>query len=201
LSQMQLKDNYTRDQPEFWQQCMGFVKAWQELAAAYTQQGREHKLLTGEVKQLMRPLHKMVKEASLAINDSPWSHLTSNNIGLMGPPSLSSFTSRTQPPKFLQKPNGTMSSSGGPSFPGPINTSIPAMASVFSGQPYSTASLGSQGSGGYSTPVPATPLSAALGAAAQATIPNTPRMPSQGSNTLNVFERADRLLSQTSRRV
>jgi hypothetical protein len=26
LSQMQLKDNYTRDQPEFWQQCMGFVK-------------------------------------------------------------------------------------------------------------------------------------------------------------------------------
>lgn len=149
----------------------------------------------------MRPLHKMVKEASLAINDSPWSHLTSNNLGLMGPPSLSSFTSRTQPPKFLNKPNGTMSSSGGGSFPGPINTSIPAMASVFSAQPYSTASFGSQGSGGYSTPVPATPLSAALGAAAQATIPNTPRMPSQGSNTLNVFERADRLLSQTSRRV
>jgi hypothetical protein len=26
LSQMQLKDSYTRNQPEFWQQCMGFVK-------------------------------------------------------------------------------------------------------------------------------------------------------------------------------
>lgn len=26
LSQMQLKDNYTRSQPEFWQQCMGFIK-------------------------------------------------------------------------------------------------------------------------------------------------------------------------------
>lgn len=26
LSQMQLKDNYTRDQPDFWQQCMGFIK-------------------------------------------------------------------------------------------------------------------------------------------------------------------------------
>ncbi|KAB2109150.1 hypothetical protein AG0111_0g3323 [Alternaria gaisen] len=200
LSQMQLKDSYTRNQPEFWQQCMGFIKAWQELAAAYTQQGREHKLLSGEIKQLMRPLHKMVKEASLAINDSPWSHLTSNNPGLMGPPSLSSITSRTQPPRFMKQPSGTMSSSGGPSFPGPINTSIPAMASVFSAQPYSTASFGSQGSGGYGTPVPATPLSAALGAAAQATIPNTPRV-SQGSNTLNVFERADRLLSQTSRRV
>jgi hypothetical protein len=177
-------------------------QAWQELAAAYTQQGREHKLLSGEIKQLMRPLHKTVKEASLAINDSPWSHLTSNNLGLMGPPSsLSSFTSRTQPPRFLQKPNGTMSSSGGPSFPGPINTSIPAMNSIFSAQPYSTTSFGSQGSGGYGTPVPATPLSAALGAAAQATIPNTPRVPSQASGSLNVFERADRLLSNTSRRI
>lgn len=175
-------------------------QAWQELAAAYTQQGREHKLLSGEIKQLMRPLHKMVKEATLAINDSPWSHLTSSNTGLMGPPSLSSITSRVQPPRFMKQPNGTMSSSGGPSFPGPINTSIPAMASVFSAQPYSNASFGSQGSGGYGTPVPATPLSAALGAAAQATVPNTPRV-SQPSNTLNVFERADRLLSQTSRRV
>ncbi|KAI4628948.1 hypothetical protein J4E83_003501 [Alternaria metachromatica] len=200
LSQMQLKDSYTRNQPEFWQQCMGFIRAWQELAAAYTQQGREHKLLSGEIKQLMRPLHKMVKEATLAINDSPWSHLTSSNTGLMGPPSLSSITSRVQPPRFMKQPNGTMSSSGGPSFPGPINTSIPAMASVFSAQPYSNASFGSQGSGGYGTPVPATPLSAALGAAAQATVPNTPRV-SQPSNTLNVFERADRLLSQTSRRV
>lgn len=26
LSQMQLKDSYTRSQPEFWQQCMGFIK-------------------------------------------------------------------------------------------------------------------------------------------------------------------------------
>lgn len=169
---------------------------------AYTQQGKDHKLLSPDVKQLMRPLHKTVKEASLAINDSPWSHLTSNNPGLMGPPSLSSFTSRTQPPRFLNKPpQMTMNSGGGPSFPGPINTSLPAMSSVFSAQPYSTTSLGSQGSGGYGTPVPATPLSAALGAAAQATVPNTPRLPSQSSNTLNVFERADRLLSQTSRRV
>ncbi|KAL6707211.1 RAM signaling network component [Coniothyrium glycines] len=200
LSQMQLKDSYTRSQPEFWQQCMGFIKAWQELAAAYTQQGKDHKLLSVELKQLMRPLHKTVKDASLAINDSPWSHLTSNNPGLMGPPSLSSSTSRTQPPRYFNKLSATMSSGGGMPLPGPINTSIPAMASAFSSQPYSTSSFGSQGSGGYGTPVPATPLSAALGAAAQATIPNTPRVSSQ-SDTLRVFERADRLLSQTSRRI
>lgn len=195
--------------PEFFPELLAnntLSQAWQELAVAYTQQGKDHKLLSPDVKQLMRPLHKTVKDASLAINDSPWSHLTSNNPGLMGPPStVSSFTSRTQPPKFLNKPpNMTMTSGGGPSFPGPINTSISGMTSVFSGQPYSTASFGSQGSGGYATPVPATPLSAALGVAAQATVPNTPRLPTHPnhpSSTINVFERADRFLSQTSRRV
>jgi hypothetical protein len=199
LSQMQLKDSYTRGQAEFWQQCMGFIKAWGELATAYTQQGKDHKLLSPDVKQLMKPLHKTVKEASSAIYGSPWSHLTSNNPGLMGPPSLSSITSRTQPPRF--RPG--MGASGGSSYLGPINTQVPAMNSVQFTQPYSTASLLSQSSGGYGTPgVPATPLSAALGAAAQATVPTTPKFaPGHGPNTLNVFERADRLLNQTSRRI
>lgn len=176
------------------------MQAWGELATAYTQQGKHHKLLSPEVKQLMRPLHKTVKEASAAIYSSPWSHLTSNYSGSMGPPSLSSITSRTQPPKYLNRPG--MGASGGSSYLGPINTQIPSINSSFSAQPYSTTSLTSQGSGGYGTPVPATPLSAALGAAAQATVPNTPKLaPGHGSNTLNVFERADRLLSQTQRRI
>ncbi|KAH7125335.1 RAM signaling pathway protein-domain-containing protein [Dendryphion nanum] len=199
LSQMQLKDRYTRSQPAFWQQCMSFIKAWGELAAASTGDGRNMGLLSPEVKQLMKPLHRTVKEASLAINDSPWSHLTSTYPGLMGPPSLSSFTSRTQPPKYLNKP--PMNMNGGSSFPGPINTTITSVASAFS-QPYTNSGFGS-GSGGYITPVPATPLSAALGAAAQATVPNTPNHfpPHSGStSTINVFERADRLLSQTARR-
>lgn len=176
-------------------------QAWGELATAYTQQGKDHKLLSPDVKQLLRPLHKTVKEASSAIYSSPWSHLTSNNPGSTGPPLLSSITSRTQPPRFLNRPG--MGASGGSSYLGPINTQIPTVSSTFSGQPYSTASLLSQGSSGYGTPgVPATPLSAALGAAAQATVPNTPKFaPGHGSNTLNVFERADRLLSQTQRRI
>jgi len=154
-------------------------------------------LLSPEVKQLMKPLHRTVKEASLAINDSPWSHLTSNNLGIVS--SLSSFTSRTQPPKFLSKAD--MSSNGGLPLPGPINTSITNLTSAYS-QPYSTSSVGSQGSGGYMTPVPATPLSAALGAAAQATVPSTPKHPPiQTTNTINFNERADRFLSQTARRV
>jgi hypothetical protein len=169
------------------------MQAWGELAAAYTQQGKDHKLLSFEVKQLMKPLHRMVKEASLVINDSPWSHLTSNSSGMMGPPSLSSMTSRTSAPRFLGRP--TMVSGGGPSFPGPINTSLPAVGNSF---PSATMSVNS---GGYPTPVPATPLSAALGAAAQATVPNTPGLRSQSTSTVNFFERADRLMNQPNRRI
>ncbi|KAF2013774.1 hypothetical protein BU24DRAFT_350289 [Aaosphaeria arxii CBS 175.79] len=201
LSQMQLKDRYTRSQPVLWQQCMNFIKAWGELASASTGDGRNMGLLSPEVKQLMKPLHRTVKEASLAINDSPWSHLTSNNTGLMGPPSLSSFTSRTQPPKFLNK--NLMVANGGSTVPNPINTSITSIASAYS-QHYPTPSLTANStSGGFATPVPATPLSAALGAAAQATVPNTPNHmppPPTHNSTINVFERADRLLSQTARR-
>jgi len=152
-------------------------------------------LLSPEVKQLMKPIHKTVKDATCAINDSPWSHLTSNNPGLAS--SLSSFTSRTQPSKYAHKP--TMTGSSGMSYLGPINTSISSVTSAFS-QPYTGNSLGSQGSGGYITPVPATPLSAALGAAAQATVPNTP-MTLQHPNSINFNERADRYLSQTARRI
>lgn len=145
----------------------------------------------------MKPLHKTVKEASAAIYSSPWSHLTSNNHNSMGPPSLSSITSRTQPPRFLNRPGMGASN---PSYLSAINTQVPFANSTYSSQPYSTASLLSATSSGYGTPgVPATPLSAALGAAAQATVPNTPKLPGHGS--LNVFERADRLLSQTSRRI
>lgn len=149
----------------------------------------------------MRPLHKSVKEASNAIYSSPWSHLTSNNPGSTGPPSaLSSITSRTQPPRFPNRPG--MSGSGN-SYLGAINTQVPTANSMYSSQPYSTTSLLSTTSSGYGTPgVPATPLSAALGAAAQATVPNTPKFaPNHGSGSLNVFERADRLLSNTARRI
>ncbi|KAF2635102.1 cell morphogenesis protein-like protein Sog2 [Massarina eburnea CBS 473.64] len=197
LNQMQLGDSYSRNQPDFWQQCMGFIKSWGELASASSGQGRNMGLLSSEVRQLMKPLHKTVKEASVAINDSPWSHLTSNNTGIVS--SLSSFTSRTQPPRFLNKP--TMTSGGGPSFPGPINTSISSVSSAFA-HPYSSNSFGSQGSGGYMTPVPATPLSAALGAAAQATVPNTSNPHGLApSNTISFNERADRYLSSTARRI
>ncbi|KAF2196484.1 hypothetical protein GQ43DRAFT_405030 [Delitschia confertaspora ATCC 74209] len=199
LSQMQLKDAYARSQPEFWQQCIGFIKAWGDLAAASTTDGRNLGLLSLEVKQLMKPLHRTVKEASLAINDSTWANMSSNYST-----PLPSFTSRTQPPKFHRPTMTNSGSGGGPGFPGPINTSITSVASAYN-QYLNNGHIGSgAGSGGYITPVPATPLSAALGPAAQATVPNTPNVSSQGSGSLFAGgweARADRYLNQTARRV
>jgi hypothetical protein len=195
LSQMQLKDAYARNLPDFWEQCLRFLRAWGELAQACTTEGRNQGLLSPEVKQLMKPAHRTVKEASLAINDSPWAHFSNPTAGSR----QASFTSRTQVPRF-GKP--TLAGGGGAPFPGPINTSISSLGPSY--HPQSTSSVGS-GSIGYFTPVPATPLSAALGPAAQATVPNTPnqnQFGSQGNAQFagNVIERAERLLSQPSRR-
>jgi hypothetical protein len=180
-------------------------------------------LLNEDLKLLMKPLHRAVKDASLVINASSWSHLalaanttgggTTTTSGTMGPPSLPSLTSKTQPPKFFTNKSQAASSGGGggggePSFPGPINTALTPSVSSFAPQYSAQGSAGPSASAlGYITPVPATPLSAALGAAAQATVPNTPNQvpPGPGGQHTgpfagNVFERADRLLQQVPQR-
>lgn len=210
LSQIKLKDPVARNQQDFWQQCTTYIKAWGDLATTSSGEARQMGLLNDEIKRLMKPLHKAIKEASLVINASSWSHLASANPsgGAMGPPSLPSLTSKTQAPKFLSnKPS--MTGVGGPSFPGPINTTFTSAPPLYSAQSATSSSMG------YVTPVPATPLSAALGAAAQATVPNTPNQISNqtmlglgGSHSQNhtgpfagnFFERAERLLQQTAQR-
>ncbi|OCL13312.1 hypothetical protein AOQ84DRAFT_283395 [Glonium stellatum] len=220
LSQIKLKDPVARSQHDFWQQCTTYIKAWGDLATATTGEARRMGLLNEDLKLLMKPLHRAVKDASLVINASSWSHLalaantpasgvptittssnhTSTTSGTMGPPSaLPSLTSKIQPPKFFTKPLAASISAPGPAFPGPINTALTPSISSFTPQQYSAQ--------GYVTPVPATPLSAALGAAAQATVPNTPNQVagSGGQHTGpfagNVFERADRLLQAHQRRI
>ena len=199
------------------------IQAWGDLATATTGEARQMGLLNEDLKLFMKPLHRAVKDASLVINASSWSHLalaanttgggsgaTTTTSGTMGPPSLPSLpslTSKTQPPKFFTNKSLAANSGGGSSFPGPINTALTpsvSFASQFSAQ----SSAGPSASAlGYITPVPATPLSAALGAAAQATVPNTPNQvpPGPGGQHTgpfagNVFERADRLLQQVPQR-
>ena len=200
------------------------IQAWGDLATATTSEARQMGLLNEDLKLLMKPLHRAVKDASLVINASSWSHLalaantagggsggTTTTSGTMGPPSLPSLTSKTQPPKFFTNKSLAASSGGGgggPSLPGPINTALTPSVSSFAPQYSAQSSAGPSASAlGYITPVPATPLSAALGAAAQATVPNTPNQVPPGPSGQhtgpfagNVFERADRLLQQVPQR-
>ena len=199
------------------------IQAWGDLATATTGEARQMGLLNEDLKLFMKPLHRAVKDASLVINASSWSHLalaanttgggsgaTTTTSGTMGPPSLPSLTSKTQPPKFFTNKSLAAGSGGGgeSSFPGPINTALTPSVSSFASQYSAQSSAGPSASAlGYITPVLATPLSAALGAAAQATVPNTPNQvpPGPGGQHTgpfagNVFERADRLLQQVPQR-
>ena len=152
--------------------------------------------LPEDIKQAMKPIQKAVKEASVAITASPWSHLAVRNE--------SAYSQQIPPMHPGSRVIGHgYGGSNASSLPGPINTSIASISN------YTHVGLPPTSSG-YVTPVPATPLTAALGAAAQATVPSTPSRaptpvdqsaPLTGRFAGNVFERADRLLQQTQRRV
>lgn len=107
-------------------------------------------LISGEVRPLLRPVQNTVKEASKAINDSPWASLTA----------VSQQTSNHNP---SHHPTLTLQTGTFVQPPDPLD-------------PLSAVSNHSQSgtSSGYVTPLPATPLSAALGPAALATVPSVP---------------------------
>ncbi|KAK8202765.1 hypothetical protein HDK77DRAFT_383726 [Phyllosticta capitalensis] len=218
LGSMKLRDIEFRGSQRFWELCTAYVKTWSDLAVAVKDLGQIGQL-PEDIKHIMKPVQKAVKEASVAITSSPWGHLAVRSE------SSSVFTTPTHfPPRSESRSYGhghafgssihSTTSGPVPVVPGPINTSVPG--------PYSSHNTTPASSVGHITPTPvqpATPMSAALGAAAQATVPSTPgHVPPPPSTVLgptsmpvdppitgrfagNVFERADRLLSSTSRRV
>jgi hypothetical protein len=60
LSQMQLKDSVTRNQPEFWQQCMGFIKVCICLSRSVLNQCFENSILTQFCSRLGRNLPQRI---------------------------------------------------------------------------------------------------------------------------------------------
>lgn len=129
-------------------------------------------LLPQDIIIILRPVQKASREAGRLIEASPWSYLAdmvSNNAApgnLYGPP--------LQPPHSQHQ----------------MSASTSALASHPNAYQV-TANMSPQ-----SVTVPATPLSAALGPAAQATVPSTPA--SAYSDKFfegDVFQRADSLLS------
>ncbi|KAK3673747.1 RAM signaling network component [Recurvomyces mirabilis] len=167
LKVVKLKDPGVRNQRDFWQLCDAFVQSWTDLATQIKDLSQQQRLagsvISGmedlsSVRGVMRPVQKAVKEVSKVISESPLYQ------------------------QALRQPFGPMTGGGAgpnglaPPFPASVNA---ALAQVVGSQGHlhnvGSYSNGSQGShSGYVTPVPATPLSAALGPAAQATVASTP---------------------------
>lgn len=108
--------------------------------------------MSDEIKPLLKPVQRTVKDVSNMINDSAWGHLAvQKEDRLNGPPHFNGQVTKMQTRNGSTYPPGVSDPSG--------------------------AMIGGGASTGYITPLPATPLSAALGPAALATVPVIPAVP------------------------
>lgn len=170
LSSMKVREpgGGLRNQREFWQLCKAFMQSFLDLVTDM-REARSMQLLPQDIIIILRPVQKASREAGRLIEASPWSYLSDIShapSNLYGPP--------------LQTPHAQH------------QTSVSTSALTSHPNPYGLA----VGVSPQSVTVPATPLSAALGPAAQATVPSTPA--SAYSDKFfegDVFQRADSLLS------
>ncbi|KAF2840745.1 hypothetical protein M501DRAFT_930430 [Patellaria atrata CBS 101060] len=212
LQTIRLKDPFVRNQQDFWQLCTAYVQSWADFVTS-VKALNPYGLITEQVRLTMKPIQPSVKDVSLAINSSPWSHLATrsadpaatveSNLSAIANANNSSLHLNTH--NLHPHPNGSQYAHS--------TTSTPISSY------YSTAPAISAGTA-IASGVPPTPLlSAALGNAALATVPNTPLPGSGGglgsasgpgpSGTANqnpgvsqtgyfsgnVFERAERLIA------
>ncbi|KAJ5559893.1 hypothetical protein N7513_002292 [Penicillium frequentans] len=169
LSNMKVKEpnGGLRNQREFWQLCKGFMQSFVDLITDM-REVRSMNLLPQDIIIILRPVQKASREAGRLIEASPWSFLAD--------PATNAPNNLYGPP--LQPPHTQHQTS--------VSTSALASHSHYPGV----------GMSPHSVTVPSTPLSAALGPAAQATVPSTPA--SAYSDKFfegDVFQRADSLLS------
>ncbi|PGH03791.1 hypothetical protein AJ79_07267 [Helicocarpus griseus UAMH5409] len=169
LSNMKLKEpgGGIRNQREFWQLCKSFIQSFIELVTDM-RQAKNLRLLNPEIAITLRPVQKASREAGRLIDASPWSYLAELNTS---------------------NPTGI--------YPSQLqNQQIQHFTNSSTSTMLSSATTLTNGSSPQSVPLPATPLSAALGPAAQATVPSTPASAySDRFFAGDVFQRADSLLN------
>ncbi|OJD18877.1 hypothetical protein AJ78_01132 [Emergomyces pasteurianus Ep9510] len=169
LSNMKLKEpgGGIRNQREFWQLCKTFIQSFIELVTDM-REARNFRLLNPEVVITLRPVQKASREAGRLIDASPWSYLAELNTS--NPTAI--YPPHVQTNQFQYYTHSTTS------------TMLSAGSTL------------TNGSSPQGVPLPATPLSAALGPAAQATVPSTPASAySDRFFAGDVFQRADSLLN------
>ena len=216
----------SRDDPAFWQLCKNFMQNFVELVTEM-KEAKDIRLLPAEIVVVLRPVQRASRDAGKLIRASPWRHLADAgaNRAIFFPPQHSQVTPAMPGNAFanagvvmngVNGANGIVQSYASnlqqqqqqqqqqhhphlqqSPFPPPI-VPVPPLPNGATG-PVSASSVTTNGTSPVSVPLPATPLSAALGPAAQATVPSTPSLSSAGEHIFhgNVFQRADTLLSMS----
>lgn len=144
LTDMQVGDPTIRNTKNFWQLCDSFVQSWTVFATDIKDIGADRFDIT-TVRNIMKPVQRAVKDVSKTISDSTLYH--------------QALRGSHQAPRNL-----------GPGFPAGLNTAL--AQSVAQAHPLSATPTSAQTLATLS--MPATPLTAALGPAALATIASTP---------------------------
>ena len=194
LVNMRLKDPVSsaagvlngRNDRAFWQLCKTFMQSFVELVTEM-KEAKDLRLLAQDIIIVLKPVQKASREAGRLVETSPWAYLT--DAGAVATPFNGQYTST--PDVYTSGANGI----NGHYAPQHAQTYPPTVSANMIG----VAAPGTQTSTSaspVSVPLPATPLSAALGPAAQATIPTTPASAYTDQFFAgNVFQRADSLLN------
>ena len=207
LGTLKLKDPEARASHEFWTHVTRFLNAFVTLAGAIQRATAQHRALLAplDAPRALRPLHLCVKSATRTLRESPWAYVLTQ--GSSPPPTAAAHVadSHLWPP-----------ATNGP-YPPPSYLNGHAGPAAPSAHPYAhhRRARGDGGSGSSSSPqgaLPTTPLSAALGPAAQAAMPTSAEGPGAAQSQQptkpqprptffdrsfqgDVFQRADSLLS------
>ncbi|KAJ9660693.1 RAM signaling network component [Neophaeococcomyces mojaviensis] len=206
-----------RHDPSFWQLSKAFLQSFVDLVTEIKEVRKLQLLiLPQEIVAILRPVQKACRDAGHLINASPWNYLFSG-VNVMPAPTpfeargedtsrsphanrqamtsnsnltaYSAVTSQQQNSQAYQN-HHPLAQKGVLQHP-PFLSSLPTPS-----LPTPTSATMTNGASPLSAQLPATPLSAALGPAAQATVPSTPgSLYGDSFFKGDVFQRADSLLS------
>ena len=230
LSVFKLNDSDARNAPDFWRLARAFATSWSDLMLA-CRQAKMHQLVENDVRHMLRPVYRTSVDAANLTHESIWDHLTNTAEGtgkeLPSQPQ-STIHSRAPTPILQPGPPPTLHIPPlpQPPPPTPVGMQPPSRSQSQSRNDsgFHRRAAGNKGSNGsnngagaspaslYAGTIPATPLSAALGPAAQVTVSSTPGGSGGGGSNggggaagLNrsfegdVFQRADYLQSTMRR--
>lgn len=170
LINMKVKDttNNGRNDRSFWQLTKSFTQSFIDLVAEM-KEAKALRLLAQDIVVILRPVQQTSREAVRLIDLSPWAYLTeAGNQPLAPPPLITNGTLNGYFTSHHHSAHTAYSNGFQQQYSSHHPTTSPQVP------PLTSVQAAMQGVSPSSVALPATPLSAALGPAAQATIPSTP---------------------------